>query len=29
LESYHPAPLHFFSELDRDISLEFIRLSHS
>jgi len=25
LETYHPAPLHLFSELDRDISLEFIR----
>ena len=25
LEVYHPAPLHLFSELDRDISLEFIR----
>jgi len=25
LESYHPAPLHIFSELDRDITLEFIR----
>jgi transposase len=25
LEAYHPAPLHLFSELDRDISLEFIR----
>jgi hypothetical protein len=25
LETYHPAPLHIFSELDRDISLEFIR----
>ena len=24
LETYHPAPLHLFSELDRDISLEFI-----
>ena len=25
LESYHPAPLHLFSSLDRDITLEFIR----
>jgi hypothetical protein len=25
LESYHPAPLHIFPELDRDITLEFIR----
>jgi transposase len=25
LETYHPAPLHLFSELDRDIALEFIR----
>jgi transposase len=25
LETYHPAPLHLFSELDRDITLEFIR----
>jgi transposase len=25
LETYHPAPLHLFSGLDRDISLEFIR----
>lgn len=25
LEAYHPAPLHLFSELDRNISLEFIR----
>lgn len=25
LETYHPAPLHLFSELDRDISVEFIR----
>jgi transposase len=25
LETYYPAPLHLFSELDRDISLEFIR----
>ena len=25
LETYHPAPLHVFSELDRDISLAFIR----
>ncbi len=25
LESYHPAPLHLFSELDRNITLEFIR----
>jgi hypothetical protein len=25
LETYHPAPLHLFSELDGDISLEFIR----
>ena len=25
LESYHPAPAHLFSELDRDITLEFIR----
>ena len=25
LETYHPAPLHLFSELDRDNSLEFIR----
>jgi Transposase/Transposase IS116/IS110/IS902 family len=24
LDSYHPAPLHLFSELDRDISLEFV-----
>ena len=25
LDTYHPAPLHLFSDLDRDISLEFIR----
>ena len=25
LDTYHPAPLHLFSELDRDISVEFIR----
>jgi Transposase len=25
LDTYYPAPLHLFSELDRDISLEFIR----
>jgi transposase len=25
LDTYHPAPLHLFSELDRDISLDFIR----
>lgn len=25
LETYHPAPLHLFSELDRDITVEFIR----
>jgi transposase len=25
LEAYHPAPVHLFSELDRDISLAFIR----
>ena len=25
LETYHPAPLHLFSELDRDISVAFIR----
>jgi transposase len=25
LDTYHPAPLHLFSELDRDITLEFIR----
>lgn len=25
LQAYHPGPLHLFSELDRDISLEFIR----
>jgi len=25
LAAYHPAPLHLFSELDRDISVEFIR----
>lgn len=25
MESYHPGPLHLFSSLDRDISLEFIR----
>ena len=25
LETYHPAPVHLFSELDRDISLAFIR----
>jgi Transposase len=25
LETYHPAPLHLFSELDRNIALEFIR----
>jgi hypothetical protein len=24
LETYHPAPLHLFSERDRDITLEFI-----
>ena len=29
LEAYHPAPLHLFSSLDRDITLEFIdRLPH-
>ena len=25
LDTYHPAPLHLFSDLDRDITLEFIR----
>jgi transposase len=25
LDTYHPAPVHLFSELDRDITLEFIR----
>lgn len=25
LDTYHPAPLHLFSELDRDISVDFIR----
>lgn len=25
MEAYHPGPLHLFSSLDRDISLEFIR----
>jgi hypothetical protein len=24
LEAYHPAPLHLFSSLDRDITLDFI-----